>query len=189
MTIAASILWRRLDNEGHDACRLIETGAGWNLAGQASFKEEGNLLCGLAYDVAFGKDWVTRSAVVTGFVDQSPLDWRVERSADGQWNVNGSHQADLDGLTDVDLGFTPATNLIALRRFALDIGASTAAPASWFAFPDMRMAPMHQTYRRLDEARYDYTGIAYHEVLTVSPVGFVTDYPGLWTAVKLLHVS
>lgn len=184
--IAASILWRRLDHEGHDACRLIEAPDGWTLSGQANFVEEGDLLCGLIYQVECGPDWVTRKARVSGFVDRSPLNWSVERSDDGQWKVNGTRQADLDSLIDVDLGFTPATNLIALRRFALGIGESAEAPAAWFAFPDLRMARMEQTYRRLDEMRYDYTGIAYHEVLTVTPVGFVTDYPRLWTAVKLL---
>jgi hypothetical protein len=86
---------------------------------------------------------------------------------------------------DVDLGFTPATNLIALRRLSLDAGASALAPAAWFPFPELRMDRMEQTYRRLDAGRYDYTGINYREILSVSPVGFVTEYPNLWTAVAL----
>lgn len=183
--IIASILWRRLDHEGHDACRLVETPDGWTLSGQASFVEEGGLLCGLAYRVECGRDWVTRKADVSGFVDREPLSLSIVHSAEAGWTVDGRTRPDLEGLIDVDLGFTPATNLIALRRFALGIGESALAPAAWFAFPDLRVARMEQTYRRLDETRYDYTGIAYHEVLTVSPAGFVTDYPGLWSAVKL----
>lgn len=184
--IVASVLWRRLDHEGHDACRLIDTGDGWALAGQASFMEEGGLLCGLAYDIRCARDWTTRSAEVSGFVDKSPLAWRMERSQSGAWTVNGAHQPSLDSLVDIDLGFTPATNLVALRRFSLEVGASAVAPAAWFAFPELRMDRMEQTYRRLDADRYDYTGINYRAVLTVSPVGFVTDYPNLWTAAALL---
>lgn len=183
--IVASILWRRLDHEGHDACRLIETPDGWTLSGQANFVEEGGLLCGLAYRVECARDWVTRKADVSGFVGREPLSLSIAHSPDAGWTVDDKARPDLDGLIDVDLGFTPATNLIALRRFALKIGESALAPAAWFAFPDPRVARMEQTYRRLDEACYDYTGIAYHEVLTVSPAGFVTDYPRLWSAVKL----
>jgi len=183
----ASILWRRLDHEGHDACRLLDNGDSWMLAGQASFLEEGGLLCGLAYEIHCGRDWTTRSARVSGFVDKSPLDWRVVRSESGAWTVNGELQPSLDGLIDVDLGFTPATNLVALRRLALGIGASAPTPAAWFPFPELRMARMDQIYRRLAADRYDYTGINYHEVLRVSPVGFVTDYPNLWTAVARSH--
>jgi hypothetical protein len=183
---AASILWRRLDHEGHDACRLIDDGDGWTLCGQACFLEQGGLLCGLAYDIRCARDWTTRSAQVSGFLDRSPLDWRVERSESGQWTVDGKRQPSLDGLIDVDLGFTPATNLIAIRRSALAIGELASTPAGWFAFPELRMDRMEQTYLRLDDDRYDYTGIDYHAVLTVSPPGFVTDYPGLWTAVALM---
>ena len=183
--IIASILWRRLDHEGHDACRLIDNDDSWTLAGQASFLEEGGLLCGLAYDIRCARDWTTRSARVSGFVDKGPLDWQVVRSESGVWSVNGEPQPSLDGLVDVDLGFTPATNLVALRRLSLGVGASAPALAAWFPFPKLRMERMDQTYRRLAADRYDYTGIDYHEVLTVSPVGFVTDYPNLWTAVAL----
>jgi hypothetical protein len=181
----ASILWRRLDYEGHDACHLIDTDDGWTLSGQASFLEEGRLLCGLAYEVHCARDWTTRSAQVSGFVDKVPLDWQVVRSESGEWTVNGERQSSLDGLIDLDLGFTPATNLIALRRLSLDAGESALAPAAWFPFPELRMDRMEQTYRRLDAGRYDYTGINYREVLTVSPIGFVTEYPNLWTAVAL----
>ena len=182
----ASILWRRLDHEGHDACRLIDNGDGWTLAGQASFLEEGGFLCGLAYDIRCARDWTTRSAQVSGFVNESPLDWRVVRSESGVWTVNGEPQPSLDGLVDVDLGFTPATNLVALRRLSLEIGAAAPAAAAWFAFPELRMDRMEQTYRRVDADRYDYTGINYHEVLTVSEEGLVTEYPNLWTAVALI---
>lgn len=181
--IVASILWRRLDHEGHDACSLVETAEGWTLAGQASFVDEGGLLCGLRYGVTCAPDWTTRHAMIAGFVDRQPLDWRIERNVAGRWSINESHQPNLDGLIDVDLGFTPATNLIAIRRLDLGIGVSAPAPAAWFAFPELKMQRMDQTYRRVDVARYDYSGLGYRDVLKVSPQGFVIEYPGLWSAV------
>lgn len=181
--IVASILWRRLDEEGHDACSLLETADGWALAGQANFIEEGARPCGLLYQVDCDRNWTTRRAEIAGFVDRVPIDWRVERDVDGRWSVNGTVQQDLEGLIDIDLGFTPATNLIAIRRLGLDIGAVAPAPAAWFAFPELRMQRLDQTYRHMDAGRYDYAGLGYRDVLKVSPHGFVTDYPGLWSAV------
>jgi hypothetical protein len=59
---------------------------------------------------------------------------------------------------------------------------ATPAPAAYLAFPELRLTRLDQTYRRLDENRYAYAAPAfgYKAILTVSPAGFVLDYPGLW---------
>lgn len=44
--------------------------------------------------------------------------------------LNGEVQQGVAGLVDVDLGFTPASNLLAIRRFDLGIGEATPAPAA-----------------------------------------------------------
>jgi hypothetical protein len=87
---------------------------------------------------------------------------------------------------DVDLGFTPATNLIAIRRLDLAIGQTTPAPAAHIAFPELRFDRLDQTYQRLDARRYRYTARAYgyDDVLSVTSDGFVMSYPSLWEAVR-----
>lgn len=193
---AASILWRRLDLEGHDACRLSETGplsetgrlsqsnGGRSLRGQALFVQDGKPCC-LAYEVTCDAGWHARSARVDGFLGTQDLHYAIERLADGGWTLNGERQEEVGGLIDVDLGFTPATNLLAIRRFDLEIGMATSAPAAYLTFPELRLVRLEQTYRRLDEARYAYAApmFGYDEILEVSPDGFVVDYPGLWRSV------
>jgi hypothetical protein len=176
-----SILWRRLDLEGHDACLLGATDQGWRLEGHALFAQDGQP-CSLAYAVDCDAGWSTRSARVDGFVGTQELHYEVERLADGQWMLNGVGQAEVAGLVDLDLGFTPATNLVAVRRFNLGVGVATPAPAAYLAFPELRLTRLDQTYRRLDENRYAYAAPAfgYEAILTVSSAGFVLDYPGLW---------
>ena len=51
---------------------------------------------------------------------------------------------------------------------------------------DHEVPAVEQTYARLDSRRYRYTASAYDydDVLTVSSIGFVTTYPGLWEAVS-----
>lgn len=181
MTVAA-ILWKRLDLEGHDSCRLSKSADGWTLNGRAVF-HEGGRPCSLTYEVDCDSGWRTRSAVVTGWLGAQDLRFVIEPSPSGGWRLNGIEQPQVAGLVDVDLGFTPATNLLPLNRHALAVGdGATPSPAVYLEFPAARLDHLKQTYQRLDETRYRYTSPAYgyDETLEVSAFGFVTDYPGLW---------
>ena len=180
----ASILWRRIDVEGHDGCRLLSRKDGWELDGQALFEEDGKP-CALAYRVSCDRSWQTRSASVRGFLGGREIVYEIERRSDGAWTLNGARQPEAEGLTDVDLNFTPATNLLAIRRFDLAIGAETPAAAAWLTFPEPKLARLDQTYRRIDRTRYAYRGYGYSETLDVSPVGFVLEYPLLWKSVAV----
>ncbi|MER9232583.1 putative glycolipid-binding domain-containing protein [Mesorhizobium sp. M0622] len=181
MQTVASILWCRLDLEGHDACLLSESGSGRNLRGHALFVQDGKP-CSIAYEVDCDAGWHTRSARADGFLGTQELHCQIELLAGGQWTLNGKRQVEVDGLIDVDLGFTPATNLLALRRFALDVGTATPAPTAYLTFPELRLVRLEQTYQRVDAAHYAYAAplFGYNEMLEVSPVGFVVDYPRLW---------
>ena len=182
-----SILWRRLDLEGHDACLLCAIDNGWRLAGHALFLQDGQP-CSLGYAVDCDAGWRTRSARVDGFLGTQTLHYEIERLGDGRWTLNGAEQAAVAGLVDVDLGFTPATNLVAIRRFDLAVGTATPAPAAYPAFPELKLMRLDQTYRRVDEQRYAYAApmFGYDAVLEVSAAGFVVDYPGLWRSAAAL---
>jgi uncharacterized protein len=182
--VSVSIRWQRLDTTGDDACRLEPiAGGGWRLAGAATFVEDGTP-CALRYTVACDAAWRTGSAHVIGTIGGRDVELAIARAPDGTWTRDGVEQPQLAGLVDVDLGFTPATNLVAIRRLALAVGAASPAPAAYLVFPELRLERIEQSYRRLDESRYHYTSPAYDydEVLVVSPDGFVTDYPRLWIA-------
>ncbi|RWA71725.1 MAG: hypothetical protein E5X49_12990 [Mesorhizobium sp.] len=185
MPTIASILWRRLDQEGHDCWSLSRAGDGWSLKGQAAFLQEG-APCGLSYEIDCDAGWLARTARVAGFFGDT-LDYRFARLDDGGWALNGKKQTHVAGLVDLDLGFTPATNLLPIRRLGLRPGIATPAPAAYLAFPELKLERLDQTYRRLDDTRYAYAAPAfgYDEVLEVAPSGFVVDYPGLWTTIAL----
>lgn len=87
------------------------------------------------------------------------------------------------GQIDLDLGFTPATNLIAIRRLDLRPGAEIPAPAAYYLEFLLELGLVEQTYRRTGETTLAYASPAYdyRGELQIAPVGFVTDYPGLWT--------
>ncbi|HEX5725248.1 MAG TPA: putative glycolipid-binding domain-containing protein [Longimicrobiaceae bacterium] len=177
------ILWRALGWPGHDAARLERRGARWRLRGTAVLAQEGQP-CRLDYYVVCDDAWRTRSARVAGWVGGEPV--RIEISADaaGIWRLNGAECPAVEGCTDVDLAFTPATNLLPIRRLALAVGGEAPVRAAWLRFPELTLEPLEQVYRRTGERvyRYESGGGTFTADLQVNEAGFVTLYPGLWRA-------
>lgn len=180
--IVATAFWRRLDTEGHDGCRLIRRKGGWRLSGNSIFDHQGKA-CVLDYTVDCDAEWRTLSAAVRGSVGLDELAFDVERTPDGDWLLNGEAQPPAKACIDLDLGFTPATNLIAIRRLDPGEKAETPAPAAYYLEFSLKLGIVEQTYRRTgkDKLHYRSPAYGYDETLTVSEVGFVTHYPTLWT--------
>lgn len=175
------IAWRRLDSPGHDAATLFVAGDGWRLEGTAVFLES-RVPCHLRYMVDLDPLWRTRSAMVQGWLGTTRVDLLVNVHPNHQWLLNREPAASVAGCIDIDLAFTPATNLLPIRRLNLPVGASAPAVAAWLPFPELQLRPLDQVYRRSSEGTYDYSssGGTFQASLAVSPDGFVTNYPGLW---------
>lgn len=181
--MASTILWRRLDVPGHDICRLEGSSAGWTLDGVAVSSENGEP-ARLAYQVACDPVWRTREGRVHGWIGDRPIEFVVRRIPAGGWILNDAAVPDLDRYLDLDLGFTPATNLFQIRRVALAIGAAAEVPVAWLDLERSTLVSMSQRYERRSELAYWYESPQYDyaALLEVDPVGFVRRYPGLWEA-------
>jgi hypothetical protein len=178
---STSILWRRLDQPGHEAARLTENAAGAVIDGTAVFSESGRA-CRLDYQVVCDATWRTVSARVSGWIDTTAVDIAIEVDAAGLWTFNRRPYAGLQGCDDIDLSFSPATNLLPIRRTRLAIGAQTSVRAAWLRFPAMTLEALDQVYTRVSESRYRYEsrGGSFVAMLETNPAGFVTRYPHLW---------
>ena len=178
-----TILWRRLDVPGHDACQLTQIDNGWQLDGTASFKEN-SLPTGLNYQVSCDTEWHTQEGSVRGWAGTQTINFHVQRAADGIWTLNGQVVPHLNECVDLDLGFTPATNLFQLRRIALQIGQAAAVPVAWLDVSVNTLEILHQRYERRSEGTYWYESprFNYTALLEVHPFGFIHQYPGLWEA-------
>lgn len=176
----ASILWRRLDRPGHDACCLHFEAGEWHLDGAAAWQDRKGP-AQMTYSVTCGEDWLTRSARVQGRVGGQGLSLSIRRGAQGEWRVNGAEVPGSHGLADLDLGFTPATNTLPLRRLMPQGGGDSAA--AWLDDGDWQLKPLHQSYFREADGRWRYSAAetGFETFLTVGRHGFVTDYPGYWT--------
>jgi hypothetical protein len=178
-----TILWRRLDLPGHEIGRLVLRDDRWELSGTAVFTHDGRP-CKLEYLVVCDSSWRTTSARVTGLIGDRELDLNVSVDAQRRWTANGAQIPAVAGCTDIDLGFSPSTNLLPIRRLSLAVGEQAEVSAAWLPFPSLVFEPLSQTYLREGQStyRYESRGGAFARTLEVNAVGFVTEYPGLWRA-------
>jgi hypothetical protein len=99
-----------------------------------------------------------------------------ERDPKGSWSVDGAVVKALKGCTDVDLGCSPSTNTLPIRRLRLAVGGSHRIQAAWVRFPELTIVKAAQTYTRLDEFTYRYASGTFEAELTVDDDGLVTTY-------------
>jgi hypothetical protein len=151
------------------------------IEGTAVFSESGRP-CRLDYRVVCDAAWRTVFCGVTGWLDMTPVDVAIDVDATRRWTLSGRSCPVLQGCDDVDLSFSPATNLLPIRRAQLAVGGRVSVRAAWLRFPALTLEPLDQTYERVSESRYRYEsrGGSFVAMLETNAVGFVTHYPGLW---------
>lgn len=181
-----SILWRRLDMPGHDAAAIRETGFGAKLRGMAVFQDESGPTA-LHYSVRCDAEWRTTEGAVEGWCGPRPVELRFVRSHGGDWTMNGVACPAVAGCADLDLNFTPATNLMPLRRLNLPLGQTAEVRSAWLEWPECALTLLVQRYARKSMFEYDYEAdlpgtASFAGVLRVEPNGWVLDYAGLWQA-------
>ena len=175
------VLWRRRDIPGYESCRIYSRDAGWQLEGVALLAYEGSA-CRLDYMIACDHEWLTKSAVVSGWVGPRVIDITVTRDVSGRWDVNGTAYPAVAGCMDVDLNFSPSTNTLPIRRLQLAIGRTAAVRAAWLRFPTLQLEPLEQSYTRIAERVYRYESNSGNFVadIIVDAQGLVLDY-GDWS--------
>ena len=100
----------------------------------------------------------------------------LERDAKGNWNVDGARASALKGCTDIDLGCSPSTNTLPIRRLRLAIDSSRTIQAAWIQFPELTVVKAAQKYTRLDDYTYRYASGDFEAELTVDDDGLVASY-------------
>lgn len=179
----AMALWRRLDTPGHDAARLSRTRQGWVLQGNAVWRDDAGPAA-IRYELILEDGWATVSARLQGFLDGREIDDEITRDG-GAWSFNGRAVPGLERLVDLDLGFTPATNLQQLRRVPIAVGAAADIPVAWVDAGGHTLIELQQRYERIAERTYHYQSptTGYEGLLELAPNGFAARYPELWEMV------
>ncbi len=115
---------------------------------------------------------------------------RMERAA-GRWRVTTAEQGHLDALEpgiddpdrledvlDIDLGGSPLTNTLPLKRLGFtDLTVATA----WVLPPSLAVVRARQKYTVLSENRVRCASDSFEADIEFDEHGYVRDYPGLAT--------
>jgi hypothetical protein len=150
------------------------------LRGHTTAVEDGQAYA-VRYEIALDDRWRTREARVVSDTIAGPRETVLRSDGDGRWTVDGEHAPQLDGLIDVDLEASACTNTLPIHRLALPLGEVTEAPAVYVRALDLSVTRLDQTYRRLNDRRYDYTsdGGDFRAVLEYDAAGLIVDYPSI----------
>ena len=177
----ASVLWRRLDVPGFEVCHLWSDPLRVLLQGEVLNAVDA-VPRSTRYHVLCSADWVTTLASVSVQAGAEVRSRELRREPDGTWLLDGEPQPRLRGLLDVDLGFTPSTNTLPVRRLALGVGDAADVTAAWMRFPDLTVEPLAQRYAHLAPRHYRYesAGGSFRASLEVDDHGLVADYEGLF---------
>ncbi len=184
------VRWQDWDGHGLEHCVCLEDAQGMVLDGVVAGTRHG--LYGAHYFVRTDADFRTRQARV-GYSGGPCL--HVESDGNGTWyDVIGKRALPgLDGCFDIDIGVTPATNTLPMKRLKLRAGESKDITVAYVPLPDQidgdflpRRA--EQRYTCLTpEQWYRYEGLfrGFTAELEVDQAGLVIDYPDTFRRVAL----
>ena len=178
--MAVAIQWRRLDTSGSESALLDETTKGWLLTGCAVFLNDRHP-CGLTYAIECAKDWHTMSANIAGHIGTKYCNYQIDVKG-GCWRMNGKDCPQVNGCIDIDIGFSPSTNLLPIKRKPLVEGESMEVKAAWLQFPGMELTPLTQIYTRETDNQFRYESLesGFTCTIEINQDGLVTSYPGFW---------
>jgi len=185
-----SAAWRHVEaSDGFEVLFPREDDEGIRLHGYVAVIEEGEV-CGLRYSLRLDGDWTTRSAHVVARFASGEHERRIERGDDGELTVDGAAAPELEGIVDVDLEVSAVTNALPVNRMRPAVGEQVEAPAAYLRIPDLRVARLAQTYRRISDdgerTRYEYEAPEFDTAceLVYDAAGLVLDYPGIAVRVR-----
>ncbi len=135
------ILWRRIDHPGFEWCQIIEGRKGKSIQTSVFISYEGTI-CEIDYGIECSPARNTKSVTIHGAVDSRKVDIGMTVDSKQRWYENGKHAEQVYGCIDVDLGFSPSTNLLPIRRLKLRPGEPSKVTAAWVEFPSFGLRPL-----------------------------------------------
>jgi hypothetical protein len=179
--IQRTLVWRLRDELSLEYFSLGRSESGWFLAGTVVGAADDKPMLA-RYRIECGANWETRSVDVTLSLAGSERALRLTVDSERRWFADGRELEALRGCIDVDLGVTPATNTLPIRRLGLKSGDSTTIEAAWVLFPGLDVVRATQGYTRSAESQYIYGGSQRSYVLDVDDLGLVRNYDQFWVA-------
>jgi hypothetical protein len=140
--------------------------------------------CHIDYAVLVDRRWRPHHVRATIVTPARRREIELRRHDGGGWDLDGATATHLATCDDVDLGWSPATNTIPIRRLGLRVGESATVTAAWIRFPELDVVNNEQRYTRLGTDHWRYQAGEYEfELVTDAGTGLVLAYgDDLWRA-------
>ena len=179
--LIATALWRASDCTSLDNFQLVHIAQGYILSGRVLTVFDGHP-ADVFYVVFCNNAWITQSAAVQVRRGDGSHGIELRRDSDARWWQGDVVLDQLDGLIDVDISITPATNTLPIRRLAPEVGELHAIDAVWIRVPELTVERLTQRYTRTSQHRFHYESGdgAFHADLDVDDAGVVVQYGDLW---------
>ena len=156
---------------------------GYRFSGRTLILHDG-IRVEIDYLVEARPDWSTRSASVS--IPALATVFEVNVSQARRWVIDGEHRGELNGCVDIDLGWTPATNTLPIRRLRLARGVPRTTRVAWLKWSELVFMPAEQTYTRRGEGIFTYSSGDFTADLHVDEQGVVVTYgqPPIWQELR-----
>jgi hypothetical protein len=192
------LLWNGAD-EWRAECAAVDLGANGITAAGTQLGAD-PLPYRADYELDAGDGFVTRRLLVEVTGEGWARRIHLERDDGGGWSCDtdasgnvalpppGGAPGALDGALDCDLGLSPLTNFMPVRRHGLHEGAeSRDFLMAWVSVPDLALYASRQRYEHVrsdaDGAVVRFVDLGLHEGFTaeleLDRDGLVVNYPGL----------
>jgi uncharacterized protein len=181
-------LWRWLQGAGVERFEFLRTADEWIFRGTILTLVQ-DVAAEARYEITCDHSFRTKAANIS--VRDAAGDRSLQLvSEDGRWYENGIENQTVAGAIDVDLGWSPSTNTLPIKRLGLEIGqASGEFIAAWVRFPELTLQPLPQEYLHLGDRKYRYSsrGGAFVAELLVDEHDLVLEYEGFWQRARKMH--
>ncbi|WP_119299832.1 putative glycolipid-binding domain-containing protein [Dongia deserti] len=182
------VVWRRiLDDQSFEECETATSLGRFAIGGRIIAAQEGEPLSAW-YEIHCDQHWSAQAIDIEQAFNDTSRHLLLERAGEG-WLVNGVRDAQLDGCMEPDLGLTPSTNALAIRRLDLAIWQSAEILCAWVKFPALSVEPSLQRYERLADREYRYTNVAsgFTAIVTVDELALPVSYERIWLRIADWH--
>lgn len=175
------VAWAPASGLGYDECSLVSSQAGWRLEGALWRQIERERLT-LRYRVLCDSRWATRAVHLEQEWLGQPFSLQLTSDNFQHWWMAGEVRSDLVGCYDVDIGLSPSTNVLPIRRLDLSLGEQRDIDVVWIHLPEREVARARQSYRRVALDLYEFRShdSGWESIIQVRGDGMVIAYPGGW---------
>jgi uncharacterized protein len=179
MSLYRIIRWQPEEGVGLEHLELRETD--WGYLAQSTIVgtfEGHDFSC--RYEVTLDVKWTFRHLVL------EKTDGKVlilKSDGMGTWErANGDGLPEFRGCIDIDIGATPFTNTLPIRRAHLEAGVPQHFRMVWIPLDSLEPFVDEQIYTRRDDTNVHYAAAdgSFEADITIDADGLVVDYRGLY---------